>query len=139
KAYLDSVLKNKVNDTTVKDRYVELAGSLQGKKELEVKHIMVKTEKEANEVVDQLQNGASFDILAKQYSIDKGSASNGGSLGYIVEDNLPPEFRTVLAKMTKGPFSKPVKTNYGWHVVKLQNSRDAKAAPFESVKDALAE
>lgn len=139
-AYFKSIIDNKVNEKTISDKYAELVNNLNGKKEIMISHIVVKEKDLAEKIYNELsKKHANFSALAKKYSIDKESASKGGSLGYILEDNVVKEIGQVLPTLKKGEYSKPIETKYGWHIVKVDGSKEAKAAPFESVKESIKE
>ncbi|HLD76720.1 MAG TPA: peptidylprolyl isomerase [Rickettsiales bacterium] len=144
-AYLNYIIEKNVNDVAIKEKYAELMGNLEGKKEYELSHIVVADEKEALVVYQSYsetsvnQKPKKFVELAKKYSIDKESANKKGDLGYILEDNIIKEIAEIVLKMTKGEYSKPIKTEFGWHIVKIDNIRDAKVFPFEEVKDDIRE
>ena len=143
-AYLNSVIKDKVSEAKIRDKYAELNGNLVGKKEFLVAHIVVKTKAEAEKVYESLtakkaKNRSSFSELAKKYSIDKESANNGGKLGYVLEDNMIKEIAAVATTLKKGEFSKPVETKSGWHIVKVEDIKEAKVVAFEDVKENLRE
>lgn len=138
-AYIDSVIKTEINDEAVSEKYTELSDSLVGKKEYLIAHIVVKNKEKAEEILKELKSKKSsankFSELAKKYSIDQESAANGGNLGYIVEDGIIKEIANVLVNLKKDEVSNPIETKFGWHLIKLLDIRDAKALPFESVKD----
>ncbi len=103
--------------------------------EVRASHILVKTEKEAKDIIIQLKAGADFATLANTKSIDKNSM--GGDLGYFTEDMMIPEFGKAVFAMTKGQLSAPIHTPFGWHVVLLKDRRPAKAPTFDDVKAQL--
>ncbi len=143
-AYLNSVIKEKVNEEKIRDKYAELNGNLAGKKEFSVAHIVVKTQEEAEKIHESLtakksKKRASFSELAKKHSIDKDTASDGGKLGYVLEDNMVKEIAAVATTLKKGEISKPVQTKSGWHIVKVEDVKEAKSATFEDVKESLRE
>lgn len=112
--------------------------------EVRVSHILVKTEKEAQEIIAELKKGADFAALAKSKSIDTASAKDGGDLGWISEkSNLVPEFLTAALALKKGQYTdNPVKSEYGYHVIKCFDEHPAEKATFQQVaaqvtKDAL--
>jgi peptidyl-prolyl cis-trans isomerase C len=151
--YLDFIMTERVSDDRVKDKYIELVNELAGKKEYSISHIVFNNENDANKIWKELQNQKSkktsngksvsnvgkFSELAKKYSIDKESTPNGGDLGYILENNLINEISTAVVNMTKDQISKPIKTKFGWHIIKINDVRDAKPMPFEEVKQNIKE
>lgn len=138
-AYLESILKEKVTDEKISEKYAELSNDLKGKKEFSIAHIIVKEKEEADKIYKSLTDKKSkknvkFSDLAKKYSLDKDSANKGGSLGYMLEDNIIKEIAELLPKLKKGEISEPVKTKFGWHIIKLDDIRDPKALTFEEAK-----
>src|SRR5262249_11935729 len=94
-------------------------------------------EDEAKAIVDQLKGGADFATLAREKSKDPGSAPKGGDLDFMVKSELVPEFADVAFKMYPGQTSNPVKTQFGWHVIKLEEKRNRQAPPFAPLKDQI--
>src|SRR5215472_3958366 len=90
--------------------------------EVHARHILVPTEGEAKDIQAQLKNGADFATLAKQKSKDPGAAE-GGDLGYFTKDQMVPEFAEAAFKLDKGQISDPVKTQFGWHIIKIEDKR----------------
>ena len=134
--YIASIVEDRVNEQTIKDKYLELVKDLEGKKEYLVKHIVVAKESEAKKIYSKLRRTpSSFNRLVTKHSIDKESAGNKGSLGYIIEDNIIKEISDAIFKLKKNQISKPIKTQYGWHVIKYTDIRDAKILEFESVAE----
>ncbi len=140
-AYVSSVLKEKVSDEKVREKYSELSNDLSGKKEYLISHIVTKTKEEADKIAKELsaKKAPKFADLAKKYSIDQDSAANGGNLGYIVEGNMFKEIADALVTLKKDQVSQPIQTKFGWHLIKMSESRQAQALPFESVKESIRE
>jgi peptidyl-prolyl cis-trans isomerase C len=106
--------------------------------EYEARHILVSSEEVATKVIDQLKGGADFANLAKRLSKDAESAKNGGSLGWFAPNRMVREFSDAVALLKKGEYTKtPVQTQFGWHVIQLQNTRDRTPPSFDSVKEQL--
>jgi len=139
-AYIEEVAKKEVTDEDVLEKYATLSDDLKGKKEYLVYHIVTKTEKDSWQVRKELRKGKyeNFDKVAKKYSIDTNSAENGGKLGYVLEDNIIEEVAKVITKLKLNYVSKPIKTKFGWHTIKVTEIRDAKPLPFEQVKENIA-
>ena len=106
--------------------------------ELRARHIVVSGEDVAQKVIDRLKGGADFASLAKQMSIHKESARNGGELGWFPPNAMGPEFGNAVSLLKKGEITpRPVQTRMGWHVVQLEETRDRATPPFEQVREQL--
>ena len=106
-----------------------------GAKELRARHILVEGEDEAKSLLAKIKGGAKFEELAKKNSKDPGSAENGGDLDWANPSNYVPEFSQALLKLKKGEVtSAPVKSQFGWHIIKLEDERVAQFPEFEEVK-----
>lgn len=126
----------KINDDDIKKAYEERVTKL-ASKEFNARHILVKTEDEAKAVIKALEGGADFAKLAKDKSTGP-SGSNGGSLGWFKAQTMVPAFGNAIKAMKKGDVSKAaVKTQFGYHIIKLEDSRDAKLPTLESLKPQL--
>jgi len=131
-AVRDTLKDTPITDEELKKRYEqEISGA--DKTEYKVRHILVKDEATAADVVKRLKAGAKFEALAKQKSIDTESAKKGGDLGeWITKEMVVPEFYAVLPELKKGQFTdKPVKSQYGYHVILLVDSRPRQFESFE--------
>jgi peptidyl-prolyl cis-trans isomerase C len=134
----DYVKKNPVKDADIKAEYDKYKSQV-GDKEYHARHILVATEDEAKAIIAKLKGGAKFEDLAKQ-SKDPGSAGNGGDLDWASPANFVPEFSKAMTSLQKGAITEtPVKTQYGYHVIKLEDVRAAKVPPLEEVKQQVAE
>lgn len=128
---------NAPSDADVRQQY-ELLVKETGGKEYEARHILVEKEADAKAIIAKLKTGAKFEDLAKQ-SKDPGSAANGGDLGWAPASTYVKEFGDALAKLKKGETTQtPVKTQFGWHVIRLDDVRDAKVPSFEEAKPQIA-
>jgi len=108
------------------------------KGEFHASHILLKDEAEAKDVLAQLAKGAKFEDLAKKLSTDAGSKAQNGDLGWFTADKMVPEFSAAVALMQKGEVSKePVKSQFGYHIIKLVDTRELTPPAFEQVKDRL--
>ncbi|MDR0479211.1 MAG: peptidylprolyl isomerase [Burkholderiaceae bacterium] len=142
KALFDNYLKqHPVSDADAKteyDRLVKQMASQASGKEYKVSHILVPTEDQAKDIIAQIKKGAKFSDLAKKYSKDPGSATNGGELGWADPKTYVPEFAGALTKLDKGQMTDtPVKTQYGYHIIRVEDIRDSKPPvppPFDAVK-----
>jgi peptidyl-prolyl cis-trans isomerase C len=134
----DYIKKNPVKDAEIKAEYDKYKAQV-GDKEYHARHILVATEDEAKQIIAKLKGGAKFEDLAKQ-SKDPGSAANGGDLDWASPASFVPEFSKAMTSLNKGQVTEtPVKTQYGFHVIKLEDVRAAKIPPLEEVKQQVAE
>jgi peptidyl-prolyl cis-trans isomerase C len=117
--------------------YEDATKQMTGEQEVRARHILVETEDEARGVAAELKKGTDFAELAKQKSKDPGAAAQGGDLGYFTKDQMVPEFAETAFKLDKGQLSDPVKTQFGWHVIKVEDKRARPVPPFEQVKDQI--
>ncbi len=127
---------NPITEALVKKEY-EVSVASSGNKEYKARHILVKTEKQAKEIIEQLNKGDDFAKLATEKSTGP-SNKKGGDLGWFPGGQMVPEFSKAIANMKKGTYSKtPVKTRFGWHIIKLENDRDSTPPEFAQVKDKI--
>lgn len=131
----DFVRTHPITDSTAKKEYEKIQVTMGGK-EYRVQHILVEKEATAEELIAQLKKGAKFETLAKENSKDSGSANQGGELGWAVPDNYTAAFADAIKKMPKGKISDtPVKTEFGWHIIKVEDIRPTKGPAFAEVKE----
>lgn len=136
-AYIeDYVRKHPIGDQALHAEYDKL-NALASAKEYKAGHIMLKTEEEAREVIARLGKNEDFAQIAKEKSLD-GSRDNGGDLGWLVPEDMVQPFADALVKLQKGSYSSvPVQTEFGWHVIRLEDIRDTQPPSFEAVKERL--
>lgn len=134
---MDSLLategKTALTDDAMKKVYQEAIEKVAGEKEVHARHILLATEDEAKAVKAELDKGADFAELAKKKSKDPGAA-DGGDLGFFTKDQMVPEFSAVAFELAPGKISDPVKSQFGWHIIKVEEKRDRKAPAFDDVK-----
>jgi len=134
----DYIKKNPVKDADIKAEYDKYKAQV-GEKEYHARHILVGTEDEAKQIIAKLKGGAKFEDLAKQ-SKDPGSAQNGGDLDWASPASFVPEFSKAMTSLQKGAITDtPVKSQFGYHVIKLEDVRAAKVPALEEVKQQVAE
>ena len=133
---LQEEAKTALTDEALKQTYDEAVKSMGGQEEVRARHILVEGEDEAKAILEQLKGGADFAKLAKEKSKDPGAAE-GGDLGYFTKDQMVPEFADIAFKMYPGQLSNPVKTQFGWHVIKVEDKRIKQPPEFEKVKDQI--
>ena len=129
--------KNPIKDEALKAEY-EKAKSSEGDKEYKAQHILVEGEKDAKDLIAQIKKGGNFDKLAKEKSKDAGSKDQGGKLEWTMPGNFVKPFSEAMVKLKKGEMTQePVKTPYGYHIIKLEDTRGAKVPTFDEVKDKI--
>jgi parvulin-like peptidyl-prolyl isomerase len=136
KFYIDKILKENISETKMKERYKEIVAQQANKEEYKASHILVKTEEEAKDVKKKLDKGVDFKTLAKELSLD-GNKDDGGSLGYFSAGQMVPEFEKATADLKIGQISNPVKTDFGYHIIKLDDKRKVEVASFEKMRSKI--
>ena len=140
-AYVQDFIKNNpVTDDMVKVEYERIKATVTGT-EYKARHILVEKEAEAKDIIVKLnKDPTAFEKLALQKSKDPGSRSRGGDLGWFDSRSMVPEFTAAVSKLEKGKFTKePVKTQFGYHVILLEDSKPVEAPPMEEVKPQLSQ
>jgi peptidyl-prolyl cis-trans isomerase C len=133
----DYVKKNPISDADTKAAYEQYKKAY-GDKEYSARHILVKTEAEAKDLIAQLGKGGDFAKLAKEKSLDPGSKEKGGDLGWFSPATMVKPFSDAVATLSKGAVSPtPVQTQFGWHVIKLVDTRAAQPLAYDKVKEGL--
>lgn len=133
------VKKNQPSDAEVKAKYDELVKQIGGK-EYHLHHILVDNEQQAKDLIAKIKAGASFEDLAKQFSKDPGSGKNGGDLDWSDPKAYVPEFAAAAEKLQKGQMTDtPVHTQFGWHIIRVDDVRQTPPPPFEQVKAQIAQ
>jgi len=125
--------KDAATDDAMKKVYDDAAKQIAGEQEVHARHILVESEDEAKQVVDELKKGADFAELAKKKSKDPGAA-DGGDLGFFTKEQMVPEFSAAAFALEPGKISDPVKSQFGWHVIKVEEKRNRKPPEFAQVK-----
>lgn len=133
----DYVEREGVSDAELKAAYENVKEQYAGK-EYHVEHILVDKEADAKAIISQLKAGANFEDIAKVKSKDPSSAKNGGDLGWVSDKALVPEFSKAMVQLKNGQTTdKPVKSQFGYHIIKVLDSREAKAPSLDEMKDQL--
>ncbi len=135
-AYFNDKIREAVTDEQLKKIYDTEVAKVKPQTEFNARHILVKTEEDAHDIVERLNRGSDFAELAKEKSTGP-SGAQGGDLGYFAKGRMVPEFEAAVLKLKKGDVSDPVKTQFGWHVIKLEDIRESKPPAFDDVKDGL--
>lgn len=134
--YLNRKIKAEVTEEKLKERYDALVKSMADKEEIKARHILVESEDTAKKVLAELHKGASFEELAKKYSKDP-NKEKGGDLGYFGRGQMVAPFENAAFALKNTEISQPVKTDFGWHIIKLEDRRKAQPQKFEEVKPRL--
>ena len=132
--FADQQKKNPVTDDEIKAEYDKFVAA-NGGKEYKVRHILVEKEDEAKAIIASLKKGQKFEDIAKKQSKDPGSGANGGDLDWGTAASYVPEFSDAMVKLPKGQLTQqPVKTKFGWHVIRVDDVREAQLPKLEEVK-----
>ena len=136
KTFMDNLAKKNVSDQMVKEKYDQLLSDYKDKDEYKASHILVATEAEAKKIKAKLDKGEDFAKLAKENSLD-GNKNEGGSLEYFSEGQMVEPFEKAIKSMKIGTISNPIKTEFGYHIIKLENKRKMTPPTFENMKDKI--
>lgn len=130
--------KDAVSDEKLKELYdQQMKNRGERPEEVRARHILVKTEADAKALAKKLKKGEDFAAVAKEKSEDKASGASGGDLGWFTADRMTPEFSKAAFALKKGEVSDPVKTDFGWHIIKLEERRTTPAPTFDMLKEDL--
>lgn len=135
--YLSREAKKAATPEAARKLYDETVKDLKPEAEVHARHILVESEDEAKKVHERLKGGEDFAKLAAEMSKDPGSGKEGGDLGFFTRDRMVPEFADVAFKLEPGQVSAPVKTQFGWHLIKLEDKRTRPVPSFDEVKAQL--
>jgi peptidyl-prolyl cis-trans isomerase C len=139
-AYVSSIARSEITEAKLRTAYDQYAKQAPQTEEVHARHILVATEQEAKDIIAQLDKGADFATLAKDKTTDPSGKSNGGDLGYFTKQDMVPEFANAAFALKPGEYNKtPVKTQFGWHVIKLEDRRQGKAGTYEQVAPEIAQ
>lgn len=132
--YLTGIGKKAVTEEAAKKLYEDTTKAMSPEEEAHARHILVETEDQAKSVEERLKKGEDFAKVAADVSKDPGSGKEGGDLGWFTKDRMVPEFAEAAFKLKKGEVSAPVKSQFGWHVIKLEDKRTKPLPEFSAVK-----
>lgn len=135
--YFDKVIKSSVSDADARKIYDEQVGKIKPEEEVSARHILVESEEKAKEIKEKIKAGGDFAALAKEFTKDTGSKEDGGNLGYFGRGQMVPQFEEVVFKLNKGDVSDPVQTQFGWHLIKIEDKRFKQPPAFDIVKDRI--
>jgi peptidyl-prolyl cis-trans isomerase C len=134
--YVEDELQGKISDDEIKARYEKDIAGFVPPEEVHARHILVKTEDEANAVLKQLADGGNFEAIAKEKSQDPGSKDNGGDLGFFAKGQMVPEFEAEAFALKPGETStKPVKSQFGYHIIKVEERRTQPVPALDQVRE----
>lgn len=138
-AYGASLARPEITEAKLRDAYNTYVKNAPPREEINARHILVATEAEAKDIIEQLKKGADFATLAKEKTTDPSGKASGGDLGYFTKDDMVPEFAAAAFALKKGEYSQtPVKTQFGWHVIKVEDRREQKPGTYEQVAPQIA-
>ena len=135
-ALIDSEIAEKITEEEVRARYDQQIAATPPVNEVKARHILVKTKEEAEAIIKRLDAGESFEDIAKEVSTDPGSGTNGGDLGWFGPGQMVPEFEQAAFALEVGAYSKePVQSQFGFHIIKVEDKRQQQPPAFEQVKE----
>ena len=139
-AYVVSLQRAQITEAKLRELYDQYAKNAPTEEEVSARHILVPTEQEAKDMIEQLKKGADFATLAKEKTTDPSGKASGGDLGYFTKKDMVPEFADAAFALKKGEFTQtPVHTQFGWHVIKVEDRRPGKAGPYEQIAPQIAQ
>jgi len=136
-SYFEKAVKASVSDAAAKTFYDDQVKLLKPEEEVQARHILVDAEDKAKELAEKIKGGADFAALAKENSKDPGSKDEGGMLGFFSRGQMVPQFEDAAFGLKKGEVSAPVKSQFGWHLIKVEDRRAKQPPTFEQVKDRI--
>ncbi len=136
-AYFEKTVKASIGEEAARAIYEDKVKELKPEEEVQARHILVASEDEAKKMVTRVEAGEDFAQLAKENSGDAGSKTQGGMLGYFGKGQMVPQFEEAAFALKKGEVSKPVQSQFGWHVIKVEDRRQKPPPSFDEVKDRL--
>ena len=138
KEIVDEYVNSHLTEDVMNAEYEKLKKDLTGKEEIKTSHILVESEEQAKKLKQKLsKGGAKFEDVAKEFSIDENSKNQGGQLDYFIQGQLVPEYEKKAFSMKKGQISDPVKSPFGWHIIKLEDKRKVVVPTKEEAKQQI--
>jgi peptidyl-prolyl cis-trans isomerase C len=131
---MSSEAKGAVTEAAMRKVYDDATKQMTAEEEVRARHILVESEEEAKAIREELEKGADFAELAKSKSKDPGAAAEGGDLGYFAKEQMVPEFAGVAFKLEPGKLSDPVKSPFGWHIIKVEDKRNRPLPEYDRVR-----
>lgn len=136
-AYFDKSVKGAVAEAEAKKYYDDQVAQIKPEEEIKARHILVESEDRAKEIFEKIAHGADFGQMAKEHSKDPGTKDEGGTLGYFARGQMVPQFEEAAFKLGKGDTSQPIQTQFGWHLIQVEDRREKKPPEFAAIKDRL--
>jgi peptidyl-prolyl cis-trans isomerase C len=133
--YFDKNVRAAVNERDARKFYETELGAAKPEEEVRARHILVESREKARDLFEKIAHGSDFAALARQYSMDPGSKDQGGELGFFGRGQMVPQFEEAAFKLKRGEVGEPFQTQFGWHLVRVDERRRRPAPAFESVKD----
>lgn len=138
-AYYEKAVKGAIGENVVRELYDDKVKEIAPEDEVQARHILVEDEALAKTLAERAKNGEDFAKLAEEFSKDPGSKANGGMLGYFSKGQMVKEFEDAAFGLKKGELSQPVKSKFGWHVIKVEDVRTKLPPSFEDVKGQISQ
>lgn len=136
-AYFDKSVKGAVTEAEAKKLYDAQVAAAKPSEEARARHILVESEVKAKEIFEKIAHGEDFARMAKEHSKDPGSKEEGGDLGYFSRGQMVPQFEEAAFRLGKGDVSLPIKTQFGWHLIKVEDKRERRPPEFGAVKERI--
>ncbi len=136
-AYFDRTVKGAVTEAEARKLYDAQLAAAKPQEEARARHILVESEAKAKDIFEKIAHGEDFARMAKEFSKDTGSKEEGGDLGYFSRGQMVPQFEEAAFKLKPGEMSQPVQSQFGWHIIKLEDKRQRGAPPFDSIKERI--
>lgn len=136
-AFIEEKSASLITDKSLKEAYEQYTAKAKNEEEVRARHILVDSEEKAKEIAERIKKGEDFAKVAKTESMDKGSGAKGGDLDYFTKDKMVGEFADAAFALKKGEVSAPVKSDFGWHIIQLEDRRPVKVASFADMQEQL--
>jgi peptidyl-prolyl cis-trans isomerase C len=135
--FFDVKVRDAVTDAEAKKFYDAQVAQLKPQEEVHARHILVESKDKAVEIFEKIAHGAEFKQMAKEFSKDPGTKDDGGDLGFFTRGQMVPQFEEAAFKLKAGDVSQPVETQFGWHLIRVDERRDRKPPQFDDVKERI--
>lgn len=135
--FFETQIKPSVGEAAAKTFYNDQIKGMKPQEEVKARHILVETEEQARDLLEQINRGADFADVAKEHSLDPGTKPRGGLLGFFSRGQMVPQFEDAAFKLSAGDVSEPVQSRFGWHLIKVEEKRNKPLPKFEDVKERI--